>query len=86
MEVLLKHGALVDLPLADGTTPFYATVLTASTRAKFKTEGRGPGRHARAEGRWRRPRTPAPSRRTPLHTATTRGWTKVMKELISYKG
>ncbi len=41
MEYLLKHGALVDLPLADGTTPFFATVLTAGTRAKRQDAGRG---------------------------------------------
>jgi ankyrin repeat protein len=38
MEVLLKAGALVDLPLADGTTPLFATVLAASARARNKTE------------------------------------------------
>jgi uncharacterized protein len=38
MEVLLKAGALVDLPIVDGVTPLFATVLPASARARFKTE------------------------------------------------
>jgi len=83
LEVLLKHGALVDLPLADGTTPFFATVLTASTRAKFKTED-----EALAAMRVLRAAGADPNARTvdstPLHTATTRGWKKVMTELVSY--
>lgn len=84
MEVLLKHGALVDLPLADGTTPFFATVLTAGTRAKFKTENGAleAMRVLKAAGADPNARTVGT---TPLHTATTRGWTKVMKELVSYK-
>ena len=84
MEVLLKHGALVDLPLADGTTPFFATVLTASTRAKFKTEDEALAalRVLKAAGANPNARTVGS---TPLHTATTRGWKKVMTELVSYK-
>jgi ankyrin repeat protein len=83
MEVLLKHGALVDLPLADGTTPFFATVLTAGTRAKFKTEDQALAamRVLKRAGADPGARTVAA---TPLHTATTRGWKKVMKELVSY--
>jgi ankyrin repeat protein len=84
MEVLLKHGALVDLPLADGTTPFFATVLTAGTRAKFKTED-----DALAAMRLLKAAGANPNARTvgstPLHTVTTRGWKKVMAELVSYK-
>jgi ankyrin repeat protein len=38
MKLLIEHGALVDLPLADGTTPMLATLLTSSTRAPEKTE------------------------------------------------
>jgi ankyrin repeat protein len=38
MQLLLKHGALVDLPIADGTTPFFATVIGSNTRARFKSE------------------------------------------------
>jgi ankyrin repeat protein len=38
LELLLEHGALVDLPIADGTTPFFATVISVNTRARFKTE------------------------------------------------
>jgi uncharacterized protein len=83
MEVLLKHGAQVDLPLSDGTTPFFATVLTASTRAKFKTEADALAamRVLKAAGANPNARTVGA---TPLHTATTRGWTQVMKELVSY--
>lgn len=83
IKTLLAHGALIDLPLADGTTPFHATVLTAGTRAKFKDQAQtlaamrvlkeaGANVHARTR------------ESTPLHTATTRGWTDVMKELVSY--
>jgi ankyrin repeat protein len=83
MNVLLKHGALVDLPLADGTTPFYATVLAAGTRAKFKTED-----EALAAMRVLKAAGANPNARTvdatPLHAATTRGWKKVMQELVSY--
>jgi ankyrin repeat protein len=83
MDVLLKHGALVDLPLADGTTPFFATVLSAGTRAKFKTEDDALAamRVLKAAGADPNARTLAS---TPLHTVTTRGWKKVMKELVSY--
>ena len=38
MQALLQAGALVDLPVADGITPFYATILPATGRARFKTE------------------------------------------------
>jgi uncharacterized protein len=38
MQALIKAGALVDLPVADGITPFFAAVLPATGRAKFKTE------------------------------------------------
>jgi ankyrin repeat protein len=83
MEVLLKHGALVDLPLADGTTPFFATVLTAGTRARAKTQA-----SALEAMRMLKKAGANPSARTtgstPLLTATTRGWTDVMKELVSY--
>jgi ankyrin repeat protein len=83
MELLLKHGALVDLPLADGTTPLFATVLTASTRARFKTEEQAVEamRVLKAAGANPNART---SDSTPLHVATTRGWTNAMKELASW--
>src|SRR5262245_11994346 len=83
MEVLLKHGALVDLPLSDGTTPFFATVLTAGTRAKFKTEDDALAalRVLKAAGADPNARTASA---TPLHTVTTRGWKKIMEELASY--
>ncbi len=83
MEFLLKHGALVDLPLADGTTPFFATVLNASTRAKSKTQADAlvAMRVLEAAGADTNART---QDSTPLHVATTRGWTDVMKELKSY--
>ncbi len=38
MKLLLEHGAKVDLPIADGTTPLLGVLISASTRAKFKTE------------------------------------------------
>ncbi|MEP7314155.1 MAG: ankyrin repeat domain-containing protein, partial [Pseudomonadota bacterium] len=38
IEVLLKAGALVDLPIADGTTPLFGAILPAAARARFKTE------------------------------------------------
>ena len=83
MEVLLKHGALVDLPLSDGTTPFFATVLAAGTRAKFKTEDEALAamRVLKAAGADPNARTAGA---TPLHTVTTRGWKKVIEELASY--
>ena len=83
MEILLKHGALVDLPLSDGTTPLFATVLTAGTRARFKTQDQALAamRMLKAAGADPNARTAAS---TALHTVTTRGWTDVMKELASY--
>jgi ankyrin repeat protein len=38
MKLLLEHGALVDLPIADGTTPFFATVIGSNTRNRGKSE------------------------------------------------
>lgn len=38
VRFLVDAGALVDLPIADGTTPFFGTLISASTRAKYKTE------------------------------------------------
>jgi ankyrin repeat protein len=38
MRLLIDHGALVDLPLADGTTPLLAALLPSSTRAADKTQ------------------------------------------------
>ena len=83
IEVLLKHGALVDLPLADGTTPFYATVLTAGTRARAKNQASALAamRVLKKAGANSNART---ADSTPLLAATTRGWTDVMKELVSY--
>ena len=83
MEVLLKHGALVDLPLADGTTPFFATVLTAGTRARTKTQASAleAMRMLKKAGADPNART---ADSTPLLTATTRGWPDVMKEIVSY--
>jgi ankyrin repeat protein len=83
IEVLLKHGALVDLPLADGTTPFFATVLTAGTRARAKNQASAleAMRVLKKAGADPKART---ANSTPLLTATTRGWTDVMKELVSY--
>jgi ankyrin repeat protein len=83
IKTLLAHGALLDLPLADGTTPFHATVLTAGTRARFKDEqpALAAMRVLKEAGANIHTRT---RESTPLHTATTRGWTNVMKELVSY--
>jgi uncharacterized protein len=38
MQVLIDAGALVDLPLADGTTPMLAALMPSSSRAPNKTE------------------------------------------------
>ena len=38
IELLLKHGALVDLPISDGTTPLFGTVIGSNTRARDKSE------------------------------------------------
>ena len=38
MQLLIDHGALVDLPMADGTTPMLAALLPSPTRAPGKTE------------------------------------------------
>jgi uncharacterized protein len=38
MQLLIEHGALVELPLADGTTPLLAALMPSSTRAPDKTE------------------------------------------------
>jgi ankyrin repeat protein len=38
MQALLKAGALVDLPIADGMTPLFASVMPATGRARFKTQ------------------------------------------------
>ncbi len=38
MKLLIDHGALVELPLADGTTPLLAAIMPSSTRAPSKGE------------------------------------------------
>ena len=38
MQILIDHGALVELPLADGTTPMLAALLPSTTRAANKDE------------------------------------------------
>lgn len=86
IKVLLKHGALVDLPQASGATPLMVAVgLGANpidTRGKFRTElealataqvlmDAGADVNARdARGR------------TPLHAAAAQGYTDVAKLLV----
>ncbi len=38
LKLLIEHGAIVDLPIADGTTPFFATVIGSNTRNRGKSE------------------------------------------------
>lgn len=38
MKLLIEHGALVELPLADGTTPMLAAIMPSTTRAADKDE------------------------------------------------
>ena len=38
MKLLIQHGALVELPLADGTTPMLATIMPSPVRAANKDE------------------------------------------------
>jgi len=38
MQLLIDHGALVELPLADGTTPMLAALLPSPSRAPDKTQ------------------------------------------------
>ena len=38
MKLLIQHGALVELPLADGTPPMLATIMPSPTRAATKDE------------------------------------------------
>ena len=38
MQLLIDHGALVELPLADGTTPMLAALMPSTTRAPDKNE------------------------------------------------
>jgi ankyrin repeat protein len=38
MKLLIEHGALVELPIADGTTPMLAAVMPSQTRAATKDE------------------------------------------------
>jgi uncharacterized protein len=38
MQLLIGHGALVELPLADGTTPMLAALMPSTTRAPDKNE------------------------------------------------
>jgi len=38
IELLLAHGARVDLPIADGTTPLFGAVIGSNTRNRDKTE------------------------------------------------
>jgi ankyrin repeat protein len=38
MKLLLEHGALVELPIADGTTPMLAAIMPSPTRAATKDE------------------------------------------------
>ncbi len=38
MQLLIDHGALVELPLADGTPPMLAAIMPSTTRAADKTQ------------------------------------------------
>jgi uncharacterized protein len=38
MDMLIKAGAKVDMPIVDGSTPLFGTIIAASARARFKTE------------------------------------------------
>jgi uncharacterized protein len=38
MRILIDHGAQVELPLSDGTTPFLAALMPSTTRAPDKSE------------------------------------------------
>jgi uncharacterized protein len=38
MKLLIERGALVDLPMADGTTPMLAALMPSPSRAPFKRE------------------------------------------------
>jgi len=38
MKLLIEHGALVELPMADGTTPMLAAIMPSPTRAATKDE------------------------------------------------
>jgi ankyrin repeat protein len=38
MKLLIEHGALIELPLADGTTPMLATIMPSPVRAATKDE------------------------------------------------
>jgi ankyrin repeat protein len=73
VKLLLEAGALVDLPIEDGTTPLMAAVSASGTRGKNKTEEQALAcvechTHGRKRG--------ARSNRglTAAHSAALRGW------------
>jgi ankyrin repeat protein len=84
IDLLLKAGALVDLPNEDGVTPFVAAVSAAGTRGRDKTEARAVEamKLLRAAGA----NVNAANRRglTAAHSAAFRGWHDAIKLLASY--
>ncbi len=84
VKLLLDAGALVDLPIEDGTTPLMAAVSASGTRGKNKTEDQALATvallHAAGAD------VNASSRRglTAAHSAALRGWDKVLKALAGY--
>jgi ankyrin repeat protein len=84
VKLLLEAGALVDLPIEDGTTPLMAAVSAAGTRGKNKTEEQALATiellHAAGAD------VNATSRRglTAAHSAALRGWDKLLNTLAGY--
>jgi uncharacterized protein len=84
VKLLLEAGALVDLPIEDGTTPLMAAVSASGTRGKNKTELQAlacvevlHAAGANVNARSSRGLTAA-------HSAALRGWDTLLKALAKY--
>jgi ankyrin repeat protein len=86
MELLLAHGALVDLPNVDGVTPFLAAAGAGrnmpATRGRFRTETQAIETAKRLQAAGANVNAATNSGETALHSAGLRGWSEMVSYLV----
>ncbi|HEY1898420.1 MAG TPA: ankyrin repeat domain-containing protein [Steroidobacteraceae bacterium] len=86
MQLLLAHGALVDLPNVDGVTPFLAAAGAGrnvpATRGKFRTEAQAIETAKLLQAAGANVHAATHSGETALHSAALRGWSDMVSYLV----